>query len=52
MQIAITTMKKLIDYDMITPEGAGSTQLCAVQRYQMVENNLKILSEKYPYIKF
>jgi len=52
MQIAILMMEKLIDYVMITPEDAGSTQLYAAQRDQMIENNLKILSEKYPFIKF
>lgn len=39
-------MDKLIDYVMNTPEDAGRTQLCAVQRDQMIKNNMKIMAEK------
>jgi len=52
IHLATITMEKLIDYVMNTPEDAGRTQLCASQRDQMVENNLKIMSEKYPFVKF
>lgn len=52
MHVATTTMEKITDYIMNTPEDAGRTQLCAVQRENMIEKNLKILSEKYPYIRF
>lgn len=52
MHVATTTMEKLIDYVLNTPEDAGRTQLCAIQRDQMIEKNLKILAENYPYIKF
>jgi 4-O-beta-D-mannosyl-D-glucose phosphorylase len=52
MHVAATTMEKLIDYVLNTPEDAGRTQLCAAQRDQMIEKNLKILSLKYPNIKF
>jgi len=52
MHVATTTMEKLIDYVLNTPEDAGRTQLCAAQRDQMIEKNLKILSLKYPNIKF
>lgn len=45
-------MEKLIDYVMNTPEDAGRTQLCAAQSDRKVENNQKIMSEKYPYVKF
>ena len=51
MHVATTTMEKLTDYIMNTPEDAGRTQLCALQRDQMIEKNLKILAEKYPHIK-
>ena len=52
MHVATTTVEKLTDYIMNTPEDAGRTQLCAAQRDEMIEKNLKILSEKYPYIRF
>ncbi len=52
MHAATTTMDKLIDYVMNTPEDAGHTQLCAVQRDQMIKNNMKIMAEKYPYVRF
>ncbi|MCU0378004.1 MAG: glycosidase [Bacteroidales bacterium] len=52
MHVATTTMEKLIDYVLNTPEDAGRTQLCAAQRDQMIEKNLKILSLRYPNIKF
>ena len=44
-------MEKLTDYMINTPEDAGCTQLCAGQCNQMIEKNLKILSEMYPHIK-
>lgn len=52
MHVATTTMEKLTDYVMNTPVDAGRTQLCAAQRDEMVKKNLKILAEKYPYIRF
>lgn len=52
IHVATTTMEKLVDYIINTPEDAGRTQLCALQRDNMIKKNLKILSEKYPYIRF
>jgi 4-O-beta-D-mannosyl-D-glucose phosphorylase len=52
IHLATTTMEKLIDYVMNTPEDAGRTQPCASQRNQMIENNLKIMAKKYPDIRF
>jgi 4-O-beta-D-mannosyl-D-glucose phosphorylase len=52
MHVATTTMEKLMDYVLNTPEDGGRTQLCAAQRDQMVENNLKIIAKKYPDIRF
>lgn len=52
MHVATTTMEKLIDYVLNTPEDAGRTQLCTARRDQMIKKNLKILSENYPDIKF
>ena len=51
MHVATTTIDKLIDYVMNTPEDAGRTQLCADQRDRMIENNLKIMAQKYPDIR-
>jgi 4-O-beta-D-mannosyl-D-glucose phosphorylase len=51
MHVATTTMEKLTDYVLNTPEDAGCTHLCALQRDQMIEKNLKIMTEKYSYIK-
>ena len=52
MHVATTTMEKLTDYILNTPEDAGRTQLCAGQRDKMIEKNLKILPEIYPCIRF
>jgi 4-O-beta-D-mannosyl-D-glucose phosphorylase len=52
MHVATTTVEKLTDYIMNTPQDAGRTQLCALQRDEMIKKNLKILAEKYPYIRF
>jgi len=52
MHVATTTLDKLIDYVLNTPEDAGRTQLCARQRDEMISSNLKILSEQYPDVKF
>lgn len=45
-------MEKLTGYTLNTPEDAGRTQLCASLFDQMIEKNSKIMSEKYPHIKF
>jgi len=52
MHVATTTVEKLLDYVLHTPEDAGRTQLCAEQRDQMVLRNLEILKNEYPEIKF
>jgi 4-O-beta-D-mannosyl-D-glucose phosphorylase len=52
MHVATTTIDKLIDYAFNTPEDAGRTQLCAAQRDKMITENLNILSDQYPDIKF
>ena len=51
MHVATTTLDKLIDYVMNTPEDAGRTELCAAQRDRMIEKNLKIMAERYPHIR-
>ena len=52
MHVATTTIEKLLDYVINTPEDAGRTQLCAAQRDEMIDKNLKILKAKYPEIEF
>jgi 4-O-beta-D-mannosyl-D-glucose phosphorylase len=52
MHVATTTIEKITDYILNTPEDAGRTQLCAEQRDKMIEKNLKLLTEIYPYIRF
>lgn len=52
MHVATTTVEKLLDYVMNTPEDAGRTQLCAIQRDEMIEKNLKMLKKKFPDIKY
>jgi 4-O-beta-D-mannosyl-D-glucose phosphorylase len=52
MHVAGTTLEKLLDYVINTPEDAGRTQLCAQQRDRMVTRNLEILKTRYPEIRF
>ncbi|TKG95817.1 glycosidase [Puteibacter caeruleilacunae] len=52
MHVATTTIDKLIDYVLNTPEDAGRTQLCAAQRDELITKNLDILKEQYPDIEF
>jgi 4-O-beta-D-mannosyl-D-glucose phosphorylase len=51
MHVAVSSLDKLIDYVMNTPEDAGRTQLCAAQRDEMITKNLKIIDEKFPDLK-
>jgi 4-O-beta-D-mannosyl-D-glucose phosphorylase len=51
MHVAVSSLDKLSDYVMNTPEDAGRTQLCAAQRDDMITKNLKIIDEKYPDLK-
>ena len=48
MHVATTTIEKLIDYTLNTPEDAGRTQLCAAQRDDMISANLEIMAKRYP----
>ena len=52
MHLATTTLDKLMDYVMNTPDDAGSTHLCALQRDEMVLKNLDILEKQFPDIKY
>ncbi|MEE4116393.1 MAG: glycosidase [Marinilabiliaceae bacterium] len=48
MHVATTTIEKLIDYTLNTPEDPGRTELCAAQRDEMIVNNLEIIKRDYP----
>jgi len=48
MHVATTSIDKLLDYILNTPEDAGRTQLCAKQRYSLVEKNLEVLKNEFP----
>lgn len=52
MHVATSTVDKLLDYVLNTPEDAGRTQLCAVQRKEMVERNLEVLKKEFPGVDF
>ena len=52
MHVATTTVEKLIDYVLNTPEDAGRTQLCAAQREEMISKNLEIMQKDFPAISF
>ena len=52
MHVATTTVDKLLDYVLNTPEDAGRTQLSANQRKSMVEKNLEVLKNEFPGIDY
>jgi 4-O-beta-D-mannosyl-D-glucose phosphorylase len=52
IHVAATTIEKLVDYALNTPEDAGRTQLCAARRDELITANLKVLKERYPDIAF
>ena len=52
MHVAVTTTDKLLDYVMNTPEDPGRTELCALQRKEMISKNVDILKKQYPQIEF
>jgi 4-O-beta-D-mannosyl-D-glucose phosphorylase len=48
MHLATTTIDRLIDYIQNTPEDAGRTELCALQRIELIDKNLKVLKRDFP----
>jgi len=52
MHVATTSVEKLLDYVLNTPEDAGRTQLCAAQRDAMIDENLEVLKKEFPGIDF
>jgi len=52
MHVATTTIEKLVDFVLNTPEDPGRTQLCVAQRDELILQNLEILKEQYPNIRY
>jgi len=52
MHVATTSIEKLLDYVLNTPEDAGRTQLCAAQRDRLISNNLSVLEKDFPDIDY
>lgn len=48
MHVATTTIDKLIDYILNTPEDAGNSGLCARQRAELINNNLEVIKRDFP----
>ncbi len=48
MHVAVSTLEKLTDYVMNTPEDAGYTHQCVAKRDEMITRNLRIMEEHYP----
>lgn len=46
MHVAVSTIEKLLDYVLNTPEDGYRSGLCVQQRAQLIENNLQILKGK------
>lgn len=52
MHVATTTIEKLTDYVMNTPEDAGRTQLCVLQRDELITSNIEILKKEFPDVRW
>jgi 4-O-beta-D-mannosyl-D-glucose phosphorylase len=52
MHVATTSMDKLLDYVLNTPEDPGRTELCVLQREELISRNLQILAKNFPDMKF
>jgi len=51
MHVAVSTIEKLLDYCINTPEDAGRTELCALQRNAMIDKNLEVIDKEFPGLK-
>jgi 4-O-beta-D-mannosyl-D-glucose phosphorylase len=45
MHVATTTLKKLVDYVLHTPEDAGRTFACVQQRIDLIDRNMKVMED-------
>ncbi|MFC2097798.1 glycosidase [Bacteroidota bacterium] len=52
VNVAKTTIAKLLDYVKNTPEDASYSNACISQRDKMITKNLEILKDSYPDIEF
>jgi 4-O-beta-D-mannosyl-D-glucose phosphorylase len=48
MHVAVTSLGRLIDYVLNTPEDAGNTGLCVEQREELIKSNLEVLKRDFP----
>jgi 4-O-beta-D-mannosyl-D-glucose phosphorylase len=48
LHVASTSLKQLKDYIANTPEDPGSSELCAKQRIDLIDNNLEVLRRDFP----
>lgn len=48
MHVATTTIDKMIDYILNTPEDGGRTELCEKQRNELIKKNLEIMKRDFP----
>lgn len=46
LHVATTTLEKLIDASFNTPKDPGRSVLCVQQRCELIDNNLKLLSQR------
>lgn len=45
MHVATTTLEKLVDYVLHTPEDAGRTFACVQQRIDLIDRNMKVMED-------
>jgi len=48
VHVAVTSIQKLVDYALNTPEDAGRSELCALQRNKLIDKNIEILKKEFP----
>lgn len=51
LHVATTTIQKLKDYMLNTPEDPGRTELCAKQRTHLADRNMEIIRRDFPDLK-
>ncbi len=52
MHVATTTIEKLLDYVLNTPEDPGRTGLCAEQRDGLITSNLEVLKKNFSDLEY
>ena len=51
MHVATTTLDRLVDYILNTPEDAGRTYACVQQRNELIKKNLELIKKQHIPIK-